>query len=63
MSEISRTVDAIFHSWLPASGHEHAWSFGAPSEDTLAFFERYGEDFNPATGLGNIEVWVPVKES
>jgi AraC family transcriptional regulator len=63
VSAISRTVDAIFHAWLPASGYRHAWSSGSLSEDALAFFEQYGEDFNPATGRGNIEVWVPVKES
>lgn len=63
VSALSRTVDAIFHAWLPASGCQHAGSSGASSEDTLAFFERYGEDFNPATGRGNIEVWVPVKEN
>jgi AraC family transcriptional regulator len=27
-----------------------------------ANFERYGKDFNPMTGLGPIEVWMPVDE-
>ena len=26
-----------------------------------AMFERYGEDFDPRTGLGGLEIWVPVK--
>jgi AraC family transcriptional regulator len=24
-------------------------------------FERYGESFNPATGMGGFEIWVPIK--
>jgi AraC family transcriptional regulator len=26
------------------------------------FFERYGEEFDPQTGMGGIEVWIPIKE-
>ena len=26
-----------------------------------AFFERYGEAFDPQTGTGGIEVWLPIK--
>lgn len=26
-------------------------------------FERYGEGFNPHTGLGGLEIWVPIKTS
>lgn len=61
VSAISRTVDVIFHSWLLASGYEHASSSKA-SDDTLAFYERYGENFDPHTGEGDIEIWVPIKE-
>jgi hypothetical protein len=25
-------------------------------------FERYGESFDPVTGNGGLEIWVPVKE-
>jgi AraC family transcriptional regulator len=50
------TMTAIFETWLPQSGHEHARSAGAP-----AFFERYGEAFDPQTGMGGIEVWLPIK--
>jgi AraC family transcriptional regulator len=55
-SKLKGTMTAIFENWLPASGHEHARAAGAP-----AFFERYGEAFDPQTGTGGIEVWVPVK--
>lgn len=58
VSTISRTVDAIFHSWLATSGHTH----DSASGDKLAFFERYGETFDPRSGTGDIEIWVPVKE-
>lgn len=62
VSTIRRTVDAIFHSWLPALGYDHAPSSKTATADTLAFFERYGENFNPRTGEGDIEIWVPIKE-
>jgi AraC family transcriptional regulator len=58
VSAIQGTVDAIFHSWLPSSGHTVEGS----SQDGLAFFERYGENFDPRTGTGDIEIWVPIKE-
>ena len=38
--------------WLPESGHEVA---DAPD------FERYGPEFDPTTGNGGLEVWVPLK--
>jgi AraC family transcriptional regulator len=53
-SEIPRAMRSIFGEWLPQSGHEHA-------ADGADFFERYGERFNPSTGTGDIEIWVPVK--
>mgnify|MGYP003409082453 CR=1 FL=1 len=39
--------------WLPISGMKAA---DAPS------FERYDEKFDPATGNGGLEIWVPVRE-
>ncbi|HKW56045.1 MAG TPA: GyrI-like domain-containing protein [Candidatus Acidoferrum sp.] len=62
VSTISRTVDAVFHSWLPASGHTHASGAESSDGETLAFFERYGENFDPGSGEGDIEIWVPIKE-
>jgi len=57
VSKIYTTVDAIWRTWFPGSGHEPVRpAAGAPS-----FFERYGEQFDPATGMGDIEVWIPIK--
>jgi AraC family transcriptional regulator len=53
ISTIRRTVGAIWNQWLPQSGLKVA---DAPS------FERYDEKFDPATGNGGLEFWVPVKE-
>jgi AraC family transcriptional regulator len=53
ISTIRRTINTIWNHWLPASGMKAA---DAPS------FERYDENFDPATGNGGLEVWVPVRE-
>jgi len=55
-SKIRDTVDAIFHTWLPESGHE-----AAATAETPDFFERYSEEFDPKTGMGGMEVWVPIQ--
>ena len=52
ISTIRRTVNTIWNTWLPESGHEAA---DAPD------FERYDEAFDPLTGNGGLEIWVPVK--
>jgi AraC family transcriptional regulator len=54
VASIRRTVNTIWNQWLPASGLKAA---DAPN------FERYGETFDPATGNGGFEIWVPVRES
>jgi AraC family transcriptional regulator len=51
VSTIRETMEAI-HRWLPRSGHKPA---SAP------MFERYGEKFDPQTGRGDIEIWIPVQ--
>lgn len=53
VSELSKTIDFIFHDWLPGSGMEPT---GQPD-----LYERYGPDFDPAIGRGDVEVWVPIK--
>jgi AraC family transcriptional regulator len=53
ISTIRRTVNTIWNHWLPASGLKAA---DAPN------FERYDESFNPLTGDGGLEIWVPVRE-
>ena len=52
ISTIRRTVSTIWNHWLPASGMKAA---DAPS------FERYDEKFDPATGDGGLEIWIPVR--
>ena len=54
VASIRLTVNTIWNQWLPASGLKAA---DAPN------FERYGETFDPATGNGGFEIWVPVRES
>jgi AraC family transcriptional regulator len=53
ISTIRRTINTIWNHWLPASGHEVA---DAPN------FERYDERFDPVTGDGGLEIWVPIKQ-
>jgi AraC family transcriptional regulator len=53
ISTIRRTVHTIWNHWLPTSGMKAA---DAPS------FERYDEKFDPATGNGGLEIWIPVRE-
>jgi AraC family transcriptional regulator len=52
VSTVRRTVNTIWNQWLPASGLVVA---DAPN------FERYDEKFDPRTGNGGFEIWVPVK--
>lgn len=53
VSTIRQTLDAI-SKWLPQSDFEKP-------DGMDFFFERYGEKFDPKTGTGDIEIWVPVK--
>lgn len=57
VSKLYETCDAISR-WLPESGHLAA---AAVDAETPAFFERYSEEFNPRTGIGGMEVWVPLQ--
>jgi AraC family transcriptional regulator len=51
ISTIRGTFMAIFNDWLPASGYTNA---------DAAPFERYDERFNPHTGMGGFEIWIPI---
>jgi AraC family transcriptional regulator len=53
ISTIRRTVNTIWNHWLPVSGFKAA---DAPN------FERYDEKFDPLTGNGGLEIWIPVRE-
>ena len=52
VSGIRQTCIAIWNDWLPDSKHEPA---DAP------FFEHYRESFDPRSGIGGIEVWLPIR--
>jgi AraC family transcriptional regulator len=49
---IRTTLAAIWRDWFSASRYQVA--------DTPTF-ERYGPEFNPTTGLGGVEIWVPIE--
>jgi AraC family transcriptional regulator len=51
VSTIRRTMNTIWNQWLPASGHTPA---DAPH------FERYDEKFDPVSGMGGLEIWLPL---
>lgn len=52
VSSIIGTWRTVWNAWLPDSGH-------VPADAPL--FERYGERFNPETGLGGVELWLPLE--
>jgi len=52
ITEIRTVIRSIWGGWLPSSGHETA---DGPS------LERYGETFDPMTGEGGFEIWVPIR--
>lgn len=51
VAEIGRTWGAIFGNWLPDAEYKLV---DAPQ------LERYGEGFDTETGIGDIEIWIPV---
>jgi AraC family transcriptional regulator len=57
VSKLRNTLEAIEQHWFPRSGYKIARLVrGAPD-----FFERYGAGFDPRSGMGDIEVWIPIK--
>jgi len=54
VSAIGATYSAIWNNWLPA--HD------SPAADGPSL-ERHLETFDPETGLGGVEIWIPVKKS
>ncbi len=52
VSDIRRTWNTIWNKGLAGAGIEAA---AAPE------FERYGEEFNPRTGDGGFEIWIPIR--
>jgi AraC family transcriptional regulator len=52
VSTVRRTMNTIWNQWLPASGH-------AVADGPV--FERYDARFDPRTGNGGFEIWIPLK--
>ena len=52
ISAIRSTWATVWNKWLPKSGHQLA---DAPD------FERYDSRFDPRTGNGEVEIWVPLQ--
>jgi predicted transcriptional regulator YdeE len=51
VSSIGQTIDAIWTQWAPDCGLKLANS---------PCFERYTEAYNPTTGVGGMEIWIPL---
>ena len=56
VSKLKDTAAAIWHEWLPAS-HRNV---SHPAAGAPQMIEYYAENFDPETGLGDIEVWLPL---
>jgi AraC family transcriptional regulator len=52
IAAISAAFAWIWGAWIPSSGH-------APADAPV--LERYAPSFNPVTGMGGVEIWVPVR--
>jgi AraC family transcriptional regulator len=60
VSTIRDTMYTIKKEWLPkwmVPGRADASKEGSDQTD---FFERYGKEFDPRTGSGKVEIWVPL---
>lgn len=56
VTELTATIGAIMSQWLPHSGHRSPEA----GPGGVVFLERYGDQFNPETGRGGMEVWMPI---
>ena len=57
VSKLHDTLAAIGHNWLP----EYGQALTPRDGGALTFFERYSEEFDPRTGMGGMEVWIPIQ--
>ena len=55
VSTIGATCAAIYNDWQPKTDLK-------VGEGPLMLLEHYDETFNPVTGRGGIEVWIPLQE-
>ncbi len=54
ISKIAATYSAIWNDWLPERGRRVAEG---------ASLERHLETFDPRTGLGGVEIWIPLADA
>ncbi len=59
VSAMPQAAQWIIGTWLPASGKKLARGFGGGVG--LELFEWYGPKFDPESGFGEIEFWVPIQ--
>jgi len=52
VSKIGATYAAIWNEWLP--NHQRVAADGVS-------LERHLESFDPRTGMGGVEIWIPLK--
>jgi predicted transcriptional regulator YdeE len=52
VSTLPTTIDKIWQKWVPDA---------AVAMAQAPVFERYTEAFNPQTGLGGMEIWIPIQ--
>lgn len=55
VSTIRQTIDAC-NKWIEKSDYEL-------KRNATFFFERYGKNFNKKTGVGDIEIWLPINKN
>ncbi|SDG51285.1 AraC family transcriptional regulator [Pelagibacterium luteolum] len=53
ISQLRHTMNEIWSRYLPSSPFE--------ADGSAPMFELYDEKFDPHTGLGGIEIWIPIK--
>lgn len=56
VSKMKDTVTTIWREWLPVSPYKVA-----SGPDVPGMVEFYGADFDPKTGLGTMELWIPIQ--
>lgn len=57
VSRLRDSIQAIFTSWLPTSGQ----TLAKPTVTSPNLVEYYGDNFDPESGTGDMEVWIPIK--
>jgi len=57
VARLRDAIHAIFSTWLPSSGQ----TLAHPTPASPNLVEYYGESFDPESGTGDMEVWIPIK--